>query len=116
MVEPAVPVNEGRADLLSILPFWSKYSVDPPFLWESWIGKFFMAVGLEYNIIPNDVLADSPVIADETLPKTETPAATEDAVARTHILHDQAAVRRNDEGNAERRQKRPSHCPELALP
>ena len=41
MAQPAVPVNEDRTDLLGIPPFWAKASVNPPFLWESWIGRWF---------------------------------------------------------------------------
>ena len=47
MAQPAVPVNEDRTDLLGIPPFWAKPYVNPPFLWESWIGQFFLAVGLK---------------------------------------------------------------------
>ena len=59
------------------------------------------------NIIPNYVLADPAVIVDEPLPKPETTAATEDAVARdARVLRKQAAVRRTDEWNAERRRSK----------
>ena len=117
MVEPEVFVNEGRADLLSILPFWSKYSVDPPFLWESWIGKFFMAVGLKDTLSQTmcwltrrwSATRLSQKRRHQQPQKTQWPVLTFSATSA-------AAVRRNDEGNAEHRQKRPLHCPELALP
>ena len=43
IAQPAVPVNDDRTDLLGILPFWAKASVNPLFLWEHWIGQFFLA-------------------------------------------------------------------------
>ena len=49
MAQPAVPVNEDRTDLLGIPPSWARPSINPPFLWESWIGQFFLAVGLKDN-------------------------------------------------------------------
>ena len=50
MAQPAVPVNEDRTDLLGIPSFWAKASINPPFLWESWIGQFFLAAGLKDNM------------------------------------------------------------------
>ena len=59
MTQPAVPVNEDRTDLLGIPPFLAKPSVNPPFLWESWIGQFFLAVGPKDHINPHDLLVES---------------------------------------------------------
>ena len=52
MAQPAVPVNEDRTDLLGICPFWAKSSVNPPFIWETWVGQFFLAISLKDNISP----------------------------------------------------------------
>ena len=52
MAQPAVPVNEDRTDLLGIPPFWAKTSVNLPFIWETWVGQFFLAVSLKDNISP----------------------------------------------------------------
>ena len=65
MMQPAVPVNEDKTDLLGITHFWAKHSVNPPFLSETCIGQFFLAVGVKHNIIPNDVLSNPAVIVDE---------------------------------------------------
>ena len=108
MAQPAVPVNEDRTDLLGIPPFWAKPSINPPFLWESWIGQFFLAVGLKDNLNPQDVLAEPVEVIDETPPKAETVGATETAAeTEARVLRDQAAVRRVNEFNIERRRKGP---------
>ena len=65
MAQPAVPVNEDRTDLLGIPPFWAKASFNPPFLWESWIGQFFLATGLKDNINPRDLLIEPTEVIDE---------------------------------------------------
>ena len=52
MAQPAVPVNEDRTDLLVIPPFWARTSVNSPFIWETWVGQFFLAVSLKDNISP----------------------------------------------------------------
>ena len=65
MAQPAVPVNEDRTDLLGIPPFWAKASINPPFLWESWIGQFFLAAGLKDNINPHDLLVEPAEVLDE---------------------------------------------------
>ena len=104
MAQPAVPVNEDRTDLLGIPPFWAKSSIIPPFLWESWIGQFFLAVGLKNNINPQDLLVERAEVIDEPPPRAEAVGAMEDAVeANARILRDQAAVRRINELNIERR-------------
>ena len=66
-------------------------------------------MGLKDNGIANDVLVLPAVIVDEPPQKLETPAATEDAVARVGrvFVGDQAEFRRTDEWNAERRRKGP---------
>ena len=78
MAQPAVPVNEDREDLLGIPPFWAKPSVNPPFLWDPWIGQFFLAVGLKDNIIPQDLLVEPTEIMDDP-PKPEAVGPGEDA-------------------------------------
>ena len=106
MAQPAVPVNEDRTDLLGIPPFWAKASVNPPFLWESWIGQLFLAVGLKDNINPHHLLAEPAEVIDEPPPKAETVVTGEDAgEAKARILRDQAAIRRVNELNVERRRK-----------
>ena len=94
MAQPAVPVNEDRTDLLGIPPFWAKPSVTPPFLWEPWIGQFFLAVGLKDKINPHDLLAEPAGIIDDPHPKSEAVVTGEDAAeANARVLRDQAAVR-----------------------
>ena len=105
MAQPAVPVNEDRTDLLVIPPFWAKPSVNLPFLWESRIGQFFLAVGLKDNINLQDLLVEPTEIIDEP-PKPEAVGPGEDAgEANARVLRDQAAVRRVSELNVERRRK-----------
>ena len=83
MAQKAVPVNEDRTDLLGIPIFWEKPSVNPPFLWESWVGQFFLAVGLKDNI------NDPPEMIDEPPPKPETIGTGEDAAdANARVLQD----------------------------
>ena len=69
MAQPAVPVNEYRPDLLGIPPFWAKTSVNPPFIWETWVGQFFLAVSLKDNISPGEVLVVPAELVDEPYPK-----------------------------------------------
>ena len=108
MAQPAVPVNEDRTDLLGIPPFWAKPSINPPFLWESRIGQFFLAFGLKDNINPQDLLVEPAEFIDEPPPRAEAVGATEDAgEANARVLRDQAAVRRINELNIERRRKGP---------
>ena len=102
MMQPAVRVNEDKTALLGITPFWAKHLVNPPFLRETWIGQFFLAVGLKYNIIPKSVLADPAVIAVEPpqnrrhqqLQKTQWPEIVVEKVlafASTGFFHEAAA-------------------------
>ena len=108
MAQPAVPVNEDRTYLLGIPPFCAIPSINPPFLWESWIRQFFLAVGLKDNINPQDLLVEPAEVIDERPPRAEAVGATEDArEANARILRGQAAVRRINELNIERRQKGP---------
>ena len=79
MAQPAVPVNEDRTDLLGIPPFWSKPSVNLPFLWESWIGQCLLAVGLKDNINPHHLLVEPAEIIDDPPPKPEAVVTGEDA-------------------------------------
>ena len=37
VAQPAIPVNEDRTDLLGIPQFWAKTSVNPLFIWETWV-------------------------------------------------------------------------------
>ena len=72
------------------------------FLWETWIDQFFLAVGLQDNINPNDLLDDPADIIDEPPPKPQAPGQGEDAAETSaRILRDQAAVRRATEFNQE---------------
>ena len=110
MAQPAIPVNEDRTDLLGIPPFWAKPSINPQFLWESWIGQFFLAVGLKDNINPHDLLVEPAEVIDEPPPRAEAVGATEDAgEANAQILRDQAVVRRINELNIGRRRKGPRY-------
>ena len=89
MAQPAVPVNEDRTDLLGIPPFWAKPSINPPFLWESWIGQFFLAVGLKDILNPQELLAEPTEVIDEPPPKAEIIGATETAAeADARLLRD----------------------------
>ena len=65
LAQPAMPVNEDRTDLLRIPPFWAKTSVNPPFIWETWVGQFFLAVSLKGNISPGEVLVAPVELVDE---------------------------------------------------
>ena len=106
MAQPAVPVNEDRTDLLGIPLFWAKPSINPPFLWESWIGQFLLAVGLKDNINPQDLLAEPAEVIDEPPPRAEAVGATEDAAeANARVLRYQSAVRRVNELNIDRRRR-----------
>ena len=87
MAQPAVPLSEDRTELLGIPPFWAKPSINPPFLGESWIGQFFLAVGLKDNINSQDLLSEPVEI--EPPPKPETITTGEDAAeANARILRD----------------------------
>ena len=79
MAQPAVPVNEDRTDLLGIPPFWAKTSVNPPLIWETWAGQFFLAVSLKDNISPWEVLVALAELVDEPYPKLEAPGIDENA-------------------------------------
>ena len=108
MAQPAVPVNEDRTCLLGFPPFWAKPSVNPPFLWECSIGQFFLAVGLNDNINPHDLLVDPAEIIDDPPAKPEAVVTGEDdGEANARVLRDQAAIRRVNELNVERRRKGP---------
>ena len=108
MAQPAVQLNEDRTVLLGILPFWAKPSMNPPVLWESWVGQFFLALSLKDSIIPHDLLADPAENIDEPPPKPEAIGPSEDAAeANARVLPDQATDRRVTELNLERRRKKP---------
>ena len=101
-------MNEDRTDLLGIPPYWAKASVSPQFLWESWIGQFFLAAGLKDNINPQDLLVEPTEVIDEPPPRPESVAEGEDAgAADARSRRDQAAIRRIAELNVERRRKGP---------
>ena len=108
MAQPAVPVNDDWTDLLGISPFRAKASINPPFLWELWIGQFFLAAGLKDNINPHDLLVEPAEVLDEPPPRPETIADGEDAgAADARRQRDQAAVQRVNELNIERKRKGP---------
>ena len=106
MAQPAVPVNEDRTDLLGITPFWAKSSVTRPFVWETWVGQFFLAISLKDNIWPGEVLVAPANLVDEPYPKPEAPGPSEDATEdASEELRNAAANRRTDEYTAERIRK-----------
>ena len=108
MAQPAVPVKEDRTDLLGIPPFWAKTSVNPPFIWETWLGQFFLAVSLKDNISPGELLVAPAELVDEPYPKPEAPSTDENAAdVADRNLRMAAANRRIDEYNQERRRKGP---------
>ena len=108
MAQPAVPVNEDRTDLLGIPPFGARTSVNPPFIWETWVGQFFLAVSLKDNISPGELLVAPAELVDEPYPKPEAPSAEENAAdVADRNLRIAAANRRIDEYNQERRWKGP---------
>ena len=108
MAQPAVPVNEDRTDLLGIPPYWAKASINPPFLWESWIGQCFLAAGLKDNINLHDLLVEPTEFIDKPPSRPESVAEGEDAgAANVRRQRDQAAIRRITELNKERRRKGP---------
>ena len=108
MAQPAVPVNEDGTDLLGILPFWAKTSVNPPFIWETWVGQFFSAVSLKDNISPGEVLVNPAELVDEPYPKPEAPGIDENAAdIANRTLRVAAANRRIDEYNQESRRNGP---------
>ena len=108
MAQPAVPVNEDRTDLLGIPPFWARTSVNPPFIWETWVGQFFLAVSLKDNISPGELLVAPAELVDEPYPKPEAPSADENAAELAdRNLRIAAANRRIDEYNQDRRRKGP---------
>ena len=108
MAQPAVPVNDDRTDLLGIPSFWAKAFINPPFVWESWIGQLFLAAGLKDNINPHDLLIETAEVLDELSPETEIVADGEDARAvEARRQREQAAIRRINELNIERRKKGP---------
>ena len=109
MAQPAVPVNEDRTDLLGIPPFWARTSVNPLFIWETWVGQFFLAVSLKDNISPGELLVAPAELVDEPYPKPEAPGADENAAdAANRNLRIAAANRRVDEYSQEEK-KRTSH-------
>ena len=73
MAQPAVPVNKDRTDLLGISPFLARLSVNPPFIWETWVGQFFLAISLKDNISPREVLDAPAALVDEPYPKLRDP-------------------------------------------
>ena len=103
MAQPAVHVNEERADLLGMPPFRANFSVNPPTLVRDVDWAVHLGCGTQKKtFIPNDVFADPAAIVDQPPPKPETSAATEDAVARdARVLRSQAVVRMTEEWNAE---------------
>ena len=98
MAQPAVPVNEDRTDLLGIPPFWAKTSVNPPFVWETWVGQFFLTVSLKDNISPGEVLVAPAELVDEPYPKPEAPGTDESAADVTNRNLRVAAANRRVDG------------------
>ena len=108
MAQPVVPVNEDRTDLLGIPPFWARTSVNPPFIWETWVGQFLLAVSLKDNISPGELLVAPSELVAEPYPKPEAPSTDEKAAdVANRNLRIAAANRRIDEYNQERSSKGP---------
>ena len=108
MAQPGVPVNEYRTELLGIPPFWAKTSVNPPFIWETWVGQFFSAVSLKDNISPGEVLVAPAELVDEPYPKPEAPGTDESAAdVANRNLRSAADKRRIDDYHQDRRRKGP---------
>ena len=101
-------LRQNRTDLLGIPPYWVKTSINPLFLWESWIGQCFLAAGLEDNINLHDLLVEPTEVIDKPPSRPESVAEDEDAgAANARRQRDQAAIRRITELNVERRRKGP---------
>ena len=106
MAQPAVSSSEDRTELLGVPSFWGKPPAEPPYPWEVWIGQFFLAVSLKENYDPNILLSDPATVHEdpprkpEPIPSSET---TEEADNRT--ARNEAAVRKTNEANEERRKK-----------
>ena len=108
MAQPAVRVNLDRTDLLGVPPFWVKASINPPFLWESWIGHFFLAAVLKDNLNHHDLLTKPTEVVDEPPSRLESIADGEDGgTAEARRQRDQTTIRRINELNIERRRKGP---------
>ena len=84
MAQPAVPVNADRTDQLGIPPFWAKTSVKQAFIWETWVGQFFLAVSLKDIISPGEVLVAPAELVDEPYPKPEAPGIDEKSSRYRH--------------------------------
>ena len=101
-------MNEDRTDLLGIPPFWAKTSVNPPFIWDTWVGQFFLAVSLKDNFSPGEVLVAPAELVDESYAKPEAPGTDENSADIANRNLRVAAINRSiDEYNQERRRKGP---------
>ena len=108
MAQPAVPMNKDRTDLLGLPPFWAKTSVNPPFIWETWVGQFFFGRESQRQYFTGGATSCPAEIVDEPYPKPEAPGPNESAADLTNRnLRVAAANRRIDEYNLERRRKGP---------
>ena len=57
MAQPAVPISRSsRTDLLGVPVFWRKSTSDPPSSWDSWIGQFNLAITLQEQCDPRELL------------------------------------------------------------
>ena len=104
MAQPAVSSSEDRTELLGVPSFWGKPSAEPPYPWEVWIGQFFLAVSLKENCDPISYLqirqkyTTTPPPRPEQFPNSETAEEVDNRTARN-----EAAIRRTNEANEERR-------------
>ena len=74
-------------------------SINPPFLWKSWIGQFFLAVGLKDNINPEDLLVEPAEVIDEPPPRAEAVGATENSGEANARIHRDQYITKNQMPN-----------------
>ena len=108
MAQPAVSSSEDRTELLGVPSFWGKPSAEPAYPWEVWIGQFFLAVSLKENCDRNILLTDPAEVHDDPPPRPEQIPNSETAEeADSRTARSEAAIRRTNEANEERRKKGP---------
>ena len=112
MAQPAIPVFDDRTDLLGVPVFWHKSTADPPSSWDFWIGPFNLVITFRQKCDPRELLKPPAVVHDDPIPKPEAVGLDEDAVAiANRIAKNEAAVRRVEEMNDERRARVPRVAP-----
>ena len=112
MAQPAVPVSDNRTDLLGVPVFWHKPTSDLPSSWDSWIRQFNLAITLRERCDPRELLKPPGIVHDNPAPKPEAAGTTQGAsTTANRIARDEAAVRRVEDLNEERRDKGPRDAP-----